>query len=397
MSQAMMTDLGTPGAGGWPLVWFERVNGLEHELGRRICGGVCADGAPCRRVSTHSSGRCSHHGGNHLTGAPKGNENARIHGLYSRRLQRCGESCVLWGACPFAEDDLLEIPLSNRPNCVYEQTEYDRLVDHYVGKDEGVDVHLAHSVALLQVMVSRAAAALSLDGFTETTRASGEQYSMESSKMSAALQAFLRLAREHRQYRHELMQEIAAAEEKTANQKPVGLADRVRPLLKKAEGVLEDAIAYEKRRRAALKAGVPFIEEEDERFYEEHGFYPAIDEEWDEDPDEEGSSDKDEQDGQDDLTGKEERTEEEGEEEGSCDKDGQDGQDGHDGQDDLTGKGEKIKEEGEGEKSFDTDDADGADCGKEGGLGQDGLGGKGKAKGQEGEGEGQEGVMAAPP
>jgi len=366
MSQAMMTDQGTPGAQGWPLVWFERVNALEHELGRRICGGVCADGAPCRRVSTHSSGRCSHHGGNHLTGAPKGNENARIHGLYSRRLQRCGQNCLLWGACPFAEDDLLEIPLSNRPNCVYEQTEYDRLVDHYVAKDEGVDLHLAHTVALLQVMVSRAAAALSLDGFTETTRASGAEYSMESSKMSAALQAFLRLAREHRQYRRELMHEIAAAEDKTASQKPLGLAERVRPLLKETEGVLEDALAYEKRRQAAVKAGVPFIEEEDERFYEEHGFYPEKgDEDWEADREEEERSDKDEQDGQDDLTGKEETTEEE---EG---------------------------EEGEQEKSFHTDDADGADYGKEAGPVQDGLSANGQHKAEEE--EGQQGVMAVPP
>ena len=366
MSQAMMTDLGTPRAQGWPLVWFERVDALEHELGRRICGGVCADGTPCRRVSTHSSGRCSHHGGNHLTGAPKGNENARIHGLYSRRLQRCGPNCVLWGACPFAEDDLLEIPLSNRPNCVYEQTEYDALIDHYVGKGEGADVHLVHTVALLQVMVSRAAAALSLDGFTETTRASGAEYSMESSKMSAALQAFLRLAREHRQYRRELMHEIAAAEAETASQKPLGLAERVRPLLKEAEGALEDALAYEKRRQAAAKAGVPFIEEENERFYEEHGFYPEQgDEDWEPDTEEEENSDKDEQDGQDDLRGKEEKTEEE------------------EGQ------------EAESEKSFHTDVADREDSAKQDGLIQHGPSGNGEQKTQEA--EEQEGIMAVPP
>jgi len=109
----------------------------------------------------------------------------------------------------------------------------------------------------------------------------------------------------------------------------------MRPLLKKAEGVLDDAIAYKKRRRAALKAGVPFIYEEDERFREEHGFYPERDEdEAEKDGEEEGASDKDERDGQDDLTGKE----------------------------------EKIEKRGEQEKSSDTDDADGEDCGKKGGL-----------------------------
>ena len=354
-----------PRAKAWLPEWFERVNALDHELGRHICGAVGLDGAPCTRSSTHSSGRCTHHGGNHLTGAPKGNENARIHGLYSRRLQRCDVRCVLWRACPFAEDDLLEIPLSNRPNCVYEQTEYDRLVWHYAGKGEAVDVHLAHTVALLQVMVSRAAAALSADGFTETTRASGEQYSMESSKIGAALQAFLRLAREHRQYRRELMQEVAAAADKTASRKPLGLAERVRPLLKESEGVLEDAIAYEKRRQAAAKAGVPFIEEEDERFYEAHGFYPARDDEWDEDEDEdedeEGSSDKDEQDRHDDGTGKQ----------------------------------EESGELGEGEKGSDKDRQDRHDDGKDAGLVQRGLNANGEQKKHQA--DEQDGIIAVPP
>jgi len=307
MAERMLTDSGTPRAKGWPLEWFERVDALEHELGRRICGGVCADGTPCRRTAKHSSGRCTHHGGNHLTGAPEGNENARIHGLYSRRLQRCGERCVMWDACPFAEDDLIDIPLSNRPNCVYEQTEYDRLIDHYAAKGETADLHLAHTVALLQVMVSRAASALSLDGFTETTRATGADYSMESSKMSAALQAFLRLAREHRQYRRELTREIAAAEDKTASQKPQSLSMKVLPLLKKTEGILEEELDFEKRRLAKHGPVIHLIEDENERFYETHGFYPAQ-EEWerDEDEEEEGNSDKDEHDGQDGLKGQEE-------------------------------------------------------------------------------------------
>jgi len=357
----MLTDSGTPRAKGWPLEWFERVDALEHELGRRICGGVCADGTPCRRTAKHSSGRCTHHGGNHLTGAPEGNENARIHGLYSRRLQRCGERCVMWDACPFAEDDLIDIPLSNRPNCVYEQTEYDRLIDHYAAKGETADLHLAHTVALLQVMVSRAASALSLDGFTETTRATGADYSMESSKMSAALQAFLRLAREHRQYRRELMKEIATVEDQAANQQPLSLPERVMPLLKKADGVLEDALDYEKRRLAALEAGEPFIEEEDERFCETHGFYPEK-EEWEAegDWDRVWSFDKDEQDGQDDRTGIGRRT----------------------------GEGE----EGEQEKSSDTDSADGADCRNEANLVQDGLSATSL---QEVEGAG--GIIAVPP
>ena len=214
MAASRYTNLGTPAAATWSLGWFERVDHTESQLGRRICGAMNRDGTPCTRSSTHPSGRCPHHGGHHLTGAPDGNHNARLHGLYSRRLQVCGEHCPMWRACPFAEDDLLEIPLKKRPNCVYEQTEYDVLIDHYherlkqelgeyrvhrsaagtvnlspTADEPGPappDVHLIHTVALLQVMVSRAAAALSVDGFTETTRASGAEYSMESSKMSAA-------------------------------------------------------------------------------------------------------------------------------------------------------------------------------------------------------------------
>ncbi len=184
--------------------------------------------------------------------------------------------------------------------------------------------------------------------------------------MSAALQAFLRLAREHRQYRHELMHEIAEVDEKTASRQPLSLPERVRPLLKKAEGVLEDAIAYEKRRQAALKAGVPFIEEEDERFYEEHGFYPEKgDEDWEPDREEEDRSDKDEQDGQDDLTGKQEKTDEE------------------------------KREEPEQEKSLNTDDTDGADCRKETGRVEHCPSGNGEQKTQEA--EEQEGIIAVPP
>ena len=62
------------------------------------------------------------------------------------------------------------------------------------------------------------------------------------------------------------------------------------------------------------------------------------------------------------LTGFVHEAEEDADEEGSFDKDEQDGQD------DVTGKEEKKEEEegedGEQEKRFDTDDADGADLGK---------------------------------
>jgi len=236
----------------------------------------------------------------------------------------------MWKACPFAEEDLLEIPLSNRPNCVYEQTEYDRVVEHYAGQGDAVDVHLAHTVALLQVMVSRAASALSIEGFTETTRATGAQYSMESSKMSAALQAFLRLAREHRQYRRELTREMAAGEARVANEKPQSLCMRVLPLLKKADGVLEDNLKHQKRRLKALGPMAFLIDDENERFYETHGVDPS-EEDWERVDDDEEDEEPRRPDASTDCTDGHRlarRGEEEEEEEGSSDKDAQDGQDG---------------------------------------------------------------------
>ena len=82
MAKGRATDRGTPCAAAWTKEWVALVNQTENELDRRICGALAMDGSPCPRVSNHPTGRCTHHGGNHLVGAQEGNENARIHGLY---------------------------------------------------------------------------------------------------------------------------------------------------------------------------------------------------------------------------------------------------------------------------------------------------------------------------
>ena len=86
----------------------------------------------------------------------------------------------MWRECPFAADDIMELDRKQRPICVYERLEYDALVAQYVpsGEEESeipnFDRHtdwkksqkfsakphldLVHTVALLQVMMSRAAA-----------------------------------------------------------------------------------------------------------------------------------------------------------------------------------------------------------------------------------------------
>ncbi len=97
-----LTNLGTPCARSWTNDWIATVNAKETELNHRICGARLPDGTPCCNESDHPSGRCQFHGGFDLTGAPPGNRNAHIHGLYSRRLRPCTNACPHWENCPLA-------------------------------------------------------------------------------------------------------------------------------------------------------------------------------------------------------------------------------------------------------------------------------------------------------
>ena len=304
------TRLGTPCAPAWTQHWIDQVNAVECRLGRRVCGAAGIDGTPCTLASNHPSGRCRYHGGHPRIGAPEGNQNARIHGLYSRRLKRCGDHCPLWNSCPIAGDDILDLDPRQRPVCPYEQDEYDAVIaslnrdSHHLfqpkpdpisllstmtrrdpeptptepeingdgpylkeepREEEHISLHghLAHQVALLQVMMSRAAAALSVQPLVETTRASSDTYQLESSKMSPALYAFLRIAREYQRFVREYQrqgQESAAAAQAAEDARP-GLADLMKPILKQADGVLEDALEYEKQRRIRVIRGEPLPED----------------------------------------------------------------------------------------------------------------------------------------
>lgn len=49
---------------------------------KRVCGAKRRNGKPCQ-TAPMANGRCRLHGGL-STGAPKGNQNARIHGIYSK-------------------------------------------------------------------------------------------------------------------------------------------------------------------------------------------------------------------------------------------------------------------------------------------------------------------------
>lgn len=94
------TKFGTPCARAWDAKWVRLVERRETDVGRRICGARTVGGVPCLLPSDHDSGRCRHHGGFPLTGAPEENRNAVVHGLYSRRLMVCGTHCPAWHSCP---------------------------------------------------------------------------------------------------------------------------------------------------------------------------------------------------------------------------------------------------------------------------------------------------------
>lgn len=224
MTDERTTSHGTPWATTWDEAWAARVEGAESALGRRICGARTLSGDPCTLGSDHPTGRCRYHGGTDAIGAPIGNQNARTHGLYARRLQRCGTHCPMWEHCPFAGDDVLALEPRDRPICAYEAEEYAAVLAGVVGAgctstddDESDcgdarqtlprqnlalpndrDELTTHNLALMQVMLSRAAAALSVTTLIDTTTSEGEQYQLHSTKMHPALQAFLRINRELR-------------------------------------------------------------------------------------------------------------------------------------------------------------------------------------------------------
>ena len=121
------TPKGTPYSKKWEPDWCQMVEETENLLGRRCCGAHAPDGMPCRLESTHKNGRCRFHGGIDGIGAPKGNTNAQLHGLYSRRLQQCGSHCPQWKTCLFAGKDVERLHPKQRPICAYEQQEFDLL------------------------------------------------------------------------------------------------------------------------------------------------------------------------------------------------------------------------------------------------------------------------------
>ncbi len=81
------TRRGTPCARSWDPDWIARVEQREDELDHRVCGARTIGHAPCPAPSAHPTGRCGHHGGFALTGAPDGNRNASTFSLEKEKVE----------------------------------------------------------------------------------------------------------------------------------------------------------------------------------------------------------------------------------------------------------------------------------------------------------------------
>lgn len=310
-STAPTTALGTPASPRWDADWLALVNLREQDLGRRICGAHTPAWTPCTLVSSHPNGRCRFHGGAPGIGAPGGNRNAWVHGLYSRRLQQCGDHCPLWQHCPMAGRDVLDLLPAERPHCVYEQDEYDEVL-RSIGSspmpESASSVQSAASatdprtlsdpapilpmlpippidpdplrvsspprepgliernIALFQVMLTRAQAALRITRLTDEFHAEGHRYNARSVRVSAIVQAQLHIARELRQWLKLLpgLDPHLKTKRAPSNLKPpeperrMGLPDIMKPILEETEVAFDELLGPGGFPGRARKSGTDF-------------------------------------------------------------------------------------------------------------------------------------------
>jgi hypothetical protein len=282
------TTLGTPASPKWDPEWLAKVDALEQSLDHRICGAHTPAWTPCKLTSTHPNGRCRFHGGAPGIGAPNGNRNAIIHGLYSRRLQQCGEHCPLWRHCPMAGDDVLELELHERPHCAYEHDEYVATLGEVgVAQNSSASIVataiqenpasddlcvsapprepnlIQRNVALFQVMLSRAQAALGIARLTDENTAVSRHYEMRSTKTAALVQAQLSIARELRAWLKFLPQFNLPRGPRLSPttppepKKPEGSIMRAMKVLEETEGFLEAALGLPPGETSPFSPGLP--------------------------------------------------------------------------------------------------------------------------------------------
>ena len=214
-----MTSKGTPCSPQWDDDWIDLVDETEQRLEHRCCGAHAPDEMPCELQASSKNGRCRFHGGGLKSGAQKGNTNAVIHGLYSRRLQHCGDHCPLWKTCPYAGKDIKALEAKKRPACFYETEELDALCkleatahpDYTPLEDRDLEelkkdpypmhaqlIGLRENLNMLQIMITRAARALSVNKLSVGTFHETKSQFTSNEKPSALLQAHKMLMLEYR-------------------------------------------------------------------------------------------------------------------------------------------------------------------------------------------------------
>jgi hypothetical protein len=112
----------------------------------------------------------------------------------------------MWKDCPVSSEEVLKLPQNNRPMCPYEAQQWEAAlgaVEERMARTpehDALDGQFGEHVALLQVMVTRAAHALSACGFTDVVKTQKDEVGALTSsvKLPSALQAFMRLSTEYR-------------------------------------------------------------------------------------------------------------------------------------------------------------------------------------------------------
>jgi len=233
MAETRKTALGSPVSPRWDDAWIAEVEKAEAKLGRRICGAHAPSFKPCELDPEHENGRCPYHGGCPNIGAQPGNSNARTHGLYSRALRQCSNTCPMWSQCPYARDRVMQLDPKTRPVCAYEREEYDDILasfgDHVsLDADDPFERMQHRTLAMLQTLVHRALRALSVHNLSETTKTESPNYTFASEKISAIATAYMRLLREFRahfkMYLDYLVTKIKYNSDEGAKNKPAGPA-----------------------------------------------------------------------------------------------------------------------------------------------------------------------------
>jgi uncharacterized protein YjcR len=62
----------------------DHIRNTDPMLASRRCGAKTRSGGACRSPAVHGKKRCRMHGGAPGSGAPRPNQNARKHGLFSK-------------------------------------------------------------------------------------------------------------------------------------------------------------------------------------------------------------------------------------------------------------------------------------------------------------------------